>query len=64
MPGGVIEGILRERHPDHLVLRDGTKVYLTPKLAVGLWVPGTSLTVSYTVKKDGTKLADNIWRCD
>ncbi len=62
MPGGVIEGILRERHPDHLVFRDGTKVFLTTKLAAGLFVLGTSLTVSYIVKKDGTKLADSIWR--
>ena len=64
MPGGVVVGILRERHPDHLVLRDGTKVFLTAKLAAGLFVLGTSLTVSYTIKKDGTKLADSIWHCD
>jgi hypothetical protein len=64
MAGGVIEGILRERHPDHLVFRDGTKVFLTAKLASALFALGTSLTVSYTVKKNGVKLADSIWRGD
>jgi hypothetical protein len=61
MAGGVIVGILRERH---LVFRDGTKIFLPAKLASSQFALGTGLTVAYTVKKDGIKLADNIWRCD
>jgi hypothetical protein len=64
MAGGVIVGILRERHADHLVFRDGTKIFLPAKLASSQFPLGTGLTVAYTVKKDGVKLADNIWRCD
>ena len=63
MAGGVVVGILRERHPDHIVLRDGTQVFLTAKQAASQFALGISLTVAYTVKKDGRKLADNIWRC-
>lgn len=63
MTGGVIVGILQERHPDHIILRDGTQVFLTPKQAADQFTLGISLTVAYTVKKDGRKLADDIWRC-
>jgi hypothetical protein len=63
MGGGVIVGILRERHPERLILRDGTVVFLTAKQAAREFAIGSSLTVSYTVKKDGTKLADGIWPC-
>jgi hypothetical protein len=45
------------------VLRDGTQVFLTAKLAAVEFAIGSSLTVAYTVKKDGRKMADNIWRC-
>ena len=64
MAGGVIVGILRERHADYIVLRDGTQVFLSAKQAAGEFAIGTSLTVSYTVKKGGKKMADSIWRCD
>jgi hypothetical protein len=64
MAGGVIVGILRERHADYIVLRDGTQVYLNAKQAAGELAIGTSLTVSYTIKKGGKKMADTIWRCD
>jgi hypothetical protein len=63
MAGGVIVGILQERYPDRIVLRDGTQVFLTAKLAAAEFAIGSSLTVAYTVKKDGRKMADNIWRC-
>ncbi|HEX7214927.1 MAG TPA: hypothetical protein VKN16_26780 [Methylomirabilota bacterium] len=63
MAGGVIVGILQERYADRIVLRDGTQVFLTAKLAAGEFAIGSSLTVAYTVKKDGRKMADNIWRC-
>jgi hypothetical protein len=63
MAGGVIVGILQERYADRIVLRDGTQVFLTAKLAADEFAIGSSLTVAYTVKKDGRKLADNIWRC-
>lgn len=63
MAGGVIVGILQERHPDHIILRDGTRVFLTAKQATSQFALGISLTVAYTVKKDGKKVADDIWRC-
>ncbi len=63
MAGGVIVGILQERHADHIVLRDGTLVFLTAKQATSQFALGISLTVAYTVKKDGKKVADDIWRC-
>lgn len=59
----VIVDILQQRHADRIVFRDGTHVFLTAKLAAGEFVIGSSLTVAYTVKKDGRKMADNIWRC-
>lgn len=63
MAGGVIVGILQERHADHIILRDGTRVFVTPKQSVSQFALGISLTVAYTLKKDGRKIADNIWRC-
>ncbi|HSE03523.1 MAG TPA: hypothetical protein VLK35_05140 [Methylomirabilota bacterium] len=63
MAGGVIVGILQERHADHIILRDGTRVFLTAKQADSQFAIGVSLTVAYTVKKDGRKMADDIWRC-
>jgi len=63
MAGGVIVGILQERHADHIILRDGTRVFLTAKQAGSQFAIGVSLTVAYTVKKDGRKMADDIWRC-
>ena len=62
MAGGVIVGILRERHADHIVFRDGTQVFLTAKQSASEFAIGISLTVAYTLKKDGRKVADNIWR--
>jgi len=64
MAGGVIVGVLRERHADHIVLRDGTRVFLSAKQTATEFAIGTSLTVAYTVKKGGKKMADDIWRCD
>jgi hypothetical protein len=61
MAGGVVIGVLRERHKDHIVLDDGTKIYLTDKQTAGGISLGTSLTVAYTAKRDGRKIADNIW---
>jgi hypothetical protein len=61
MAGGVIVGILRERHEDHIVLENGTKIFLTSKQTAGGLSPGTNLTVAYTAKRDGRKVADNIW---
>jgi hypothetical protein len=61
MAGGVIVGILRERHEDHIVLDNGTKIFLTSKQTAGGLSPGASLTVAYTAKRDGRKVADNIW---
>lgn len=63
MAGGVIVGILQERQADQLVLRDGTRIFITAKQAASDLAVGTSLTIAYTVKKDGRKMADNIWRC-
>jgi hypothetical protein len=62
MAGGVIVGILRERHADHIVFRDGTRVFLSAKQSASEFAIGISLTVAYTLKKDGRKIADNIWR--
>jgi hypothetical protein len=64
MAGGVIVGVLRERHPDHIVLRDGTKIFLPAKLVSSEFAIGVGLTVAYTLKKDGIRVADNIWRSD
>lgn len=61
MAGGVIVGILRERHKDHIVLDDGTKIFLTDKQTASGLSLGTSLTVAYTAKRDGKKVVDNIW---
>lgn len=62
MAGGVIVGILQERHADHIVLRDGTRVFLTAKQSTEEFAIGITLTVAYTTKKDGRRVADNIWR--
>jgi hypothetical protein len=61
MAGGVMIGVLRECHEDHIVLANGTKIFLTSKQSAGGLSPGTSLTVAYTAKRDGRKVADNIW---
>ncbi len=61
MAGGVMVGILRERHKDHIVLDNGTKIFLTDKQTASGLKTGTSLTVAYTAKSDGRKIADNIW---
>jgi hypothetical protein len=62
MAGGVIVGILQERHPDHIVFRDGTRVFLTAKQSASEFAIGINLTVAYTLKKAGRKMADNSWR--
>ena len=62
MSGGVIVGILRERRADSIVLGDGTRIFLTAKEAGREFAVGSSLTVAYTLKKDGRKVADDIWR--
>jgi len=61
MAGGVMVGILRECHKDHIVLENGTKIFLTDKQNASGLSPGTSVTVAYTAKSDGRKIADNIW---
>lgn len=63
MAGGVIVGILQERHGDHIILRDGTQVFLTAKQSASDFAIGITLTIAYTLKKDGRKMADDIWRC-
>ena len=44
-----------------LTLENGTKIFLTSRQTAGGLSPGTSLTVAYTAKRDGRKVADNIW---
>jgi hypothetical protein len=63
MAGGVIIGILRERHADHIILGDGTRVFLNAKQSASDFAIGITLTIAYTLKKDGRKVADDIWRC-
>ena len=63
MAGGVIVGILQERHGDQIILRDGTRVFLTAKQSASDFAIGVTLTIAYTLKKDGRKMADDIWRC-
>ena len=43
------------------MLDNGTKIFLTSKQTAGGLTPGTSLTIAYTAKRDGRKVADNIW---
>ncbi len=39
-------------------------MFLTGKQTAREFPIGTSLTVSYTLKKDGKKIVDTIWRTD
>jgi hypothetical protein len=59
MPGSALVGILRERHSDHIVLSNGTTIFLLDGVSADHVAIGRSLTVTYTVR-DGRTLATAI----
>jgi hypothetical protein len=62
MAGGVIVGILRERHAIRITSSSATasRCFLPPSRPRASSRSGSA--VAYTVRKDGRKIADNIWR--
>ena len=60
MPGTAVVGILRERHSDHIVLSNGTAIFLLDGVSADHVAIGRSLTVTCTVR-DGRMLATTIW---
>jgi hypothetical protein len=59
MPGAALVGILRERHPDHIVLSNGTAIFLLDGVSADHVAIGRSLTVTCTVH-DGRTVATAI----
>ncbi len=56
MPDPAVVGILRERHSDHIVLSNGTVMFLLDDVSADHVALGRSLTVSCSVH-DGRTLA-------
>jgi hypothetical protein len=54
-----IVGVLLERHPGHIVLSNGTRVFLDEGVSANFIPIGRSVTVSCTVK-GGARLAQAI----
>jgi hypothetical protein len=59
MPGTAVVGILRERHSDHIVLSNGTAIFLVDGVSADHVPIGRSLTVTCTIR-DGRTLATAI----
>ena len=59
MASAEIVGILQERHPDHIVLSNGTLIFLQEGVSANHVAIGRSLTASCTVH-DGKQLTDGI----
>jgi hypothetical protein len=59
MPGAAVVGILRERHLDHIVLSNGTAIFLLDGVSADHVAIGRSLTVTCTVH-DGRTVATAI----
>lgn len=51
MVSGVVVGVLKEQHPDHLLLTDSTRISLPEGLIVERFGPATPITILY--RRDG-----------
>jgi hypothetical protein len=59
MASAEIVGILQERHPDHIVLSNGTLIFLQQGVSANHVANGRSLTASCRVR-DGRHLTDGV----
>jgi hypothetical protein len=59
MASAEIVGILQERHPDHIVLSNGTLIFLQQGVSASHVAIGRCLTASCTVH-DGKHLTDGV----
>jgi hypothetical protein len=59
MADPIVVGILRERHPDHIVLSNGTEIFLLDGVSADHIAIGRSFTAHCTVQ-DGKTLANAI----
>jgi len=59
MPGAAVVGVLRERHSDHIVLSNGTAIFLLDGVSADHVAIGRSLAATCTVQ-DGKALATAI----
>jgi hypothetical protein len=62
MASGVMVGILKEQHPDHLVLSDTARIPLPDGLIVEQFGAGTRVTIIYRRESGGKIIVQSITR--
>ena len=62
MASGIMVGILKEQHPDHIVLTDASRVSFPDGLVVERFPSGSSLTILYSRDGDAEMIVKSITR--
>lgn len=59
---GVMVGILKEQHADHLVMSDGSRIPLPAGLIVEQFAAGARVTITYGRERGGEIIVQSITR--
>lgn len=64
MASGVMVGVLKEQHTDHLVLSDTARIPLPAGLIVEQFGVGTRITIIYRRERGGRIIVERVTRSD
>ncbi len=59
---GILVGVLKEQHPDHLLLTDSTCISLPAGLIVERFGPATRITILYSRDGDAEMVVQSVTR--
>jgi hypothetical protein len=62
MVGGIVVGILKEQHSDHIILGDSTRVQLPDGMVLERFGSGSSVTILYGRNDAGEMVVKRITR--
>ena len=62
MVSGIVIGILKEQHPDHIILSDSSRVQLPGGLVLERFPSGCSVTVLYSLDGAAERIVQRITR--
>jgi hypothetical protein len=64
MVSGIMVGVLKEQHPDHIVLSDSTRIPLAEGLILEQFGAGTRVTITYSRDSEGEMIVESIKRSE
>ncbi len=62
MVSGIVIGVLKEQHPDHIILSDSSRVQLPVGLVLERFPSGCSVTILYRLDGTSERVVQSITR--